>query len=179
MTESAKPAKPTGPAGEAGPAGDAGPAEAPGKPLGERLRALPSALLGTRAERLAESQPSRTGRIVTYVLFFPLGIAVSVCGAFVQNLWAPVGLLLALAATAAVFYAGLRITGTRLGAGIPAAGWFLALLMVMVPRPEGDNVLWTNATSYAYLFAGSILGVICATLPTRTSWFPGVPNQPR
>lgn len=157
------------------------PTDRPGRPAtaGRSLRSLPAALFGTRAERLAESQPPRGWRIVAYVLFFLLGIAVSVCGAFVQAVWPPVGLLLALTATAATFYAGLRVTGTRLGAGLPVAGWFLALLMVMVPRPEGDNVLWTNATSYAYLFAGSVLGVICATLPTRTSWFPGVPNQPR
>ncbi|WP_327680370.1 DUF6113 family protein [Kitasatospora sp. NBC_00458] len=142
-------------------------------------RSIPAAVLGTREERLKESQPSRAARITAYVLFFPLGVAVSVCGAFVQALWPPVGILLALAATAATFYAGLRVTGTRLGAAVPAAGWFLALMLLMVPRPEGDNVLWTNATSLAWLFVGSILGVICATLPTRSSWFPGVPGPPR
>ncbi|WP_395294514.1 DUF6113 family protein [Kitasatospora hibisci] len=142
-------------------------------------RSIPAAVLGTRDERLKEPQPSPAWRIAAYALFFPLGFAVSVCGAFVQALWPPAGVLLALAATGATFYAGLRITGTRLGAAIPAAGWFAALLLLMVPRPEGDNVLWTNATSLSWLFVGSILGVICATLPTRTSWFPGVPGPPR
>ncbi|MGW2371342.1 MULTISPECIES: DUF6113 family protein [Kitasatospora] len=144
-----------------------------------KRRSIAVAALGTRQQRLAEPQPPRAARIAAYVLFFLLGIAVSVCGSFVQALWPPVGVLLALAATAATFYAGLRVTGTRLGAALPAAGWFLAMLMLMVPRPEGDNVLWSNATSLAWLFIGSILGVICATLPTRTSWFPGVPNPPR
>ncbi|MER7768561.1 DUF6113 family protein [Kitasatospora sp. NPDC096140] len=142
-------------------------------------RSIPAAVLGTREERLAEPQPPRAARITAYVLFFLLGIAVSVCGSFVQALWPPVGVLLALAATAATFYGGLRVTGTRLGAAAPAAGWFLAMLLLIVPRPEGDNVLWSNATSLAWLFAGSVLGVICATLPTRTSWFPGVPGPPR
>ncbi|MFF2074423.1 DUF6113 family protein [Kitasatospora sp. NPDC058162] len=144
-----------------------------------KSRSIAVAVLGTREERLAEPQPPRAARIAAYVLFFLLGIAVSVCGSFVQALWPPVGVLLALAATAATFYAGLRVTGTRLGAALPAGGWFLAMLLMMVPRPEGDNVLWSNATSLAWLFVGSILGVICATLPTRTSWFPGVPNPPR
>ncbi|MFD5464889.1 DUF6113 family protein [Kitasatospora sp. NPDC127059] len=144
-----------------------------------KSRSIAVAVLGTRDERLAEPQPPRAARIAAYVLFFLLGVAVSVCGSFVQALWPPVGVLLALAATAATFYAGLRVTGTRLGAAMPAAGWFLAMLLLMVPRPEGDNVLWSNATSLAWLFVGSILGVICATLPTRTSWFPGVPNPPR
>ncbi|WP_234435123.1 MULTISPECIES: DUF6113 family protein [Streptomyces] len=142
-------------------------------------RSIPATVLGTREERLAEPQPPRVARIAAYVLFFVLGFAVSVCGSFVQALWPPVGVLLALAATAATFYGGLRVTGTRLGAGIPVAGWFLAMLLMIMPRPEGDNVLWSNATSLAWLFAGSVLGVICATLPTRTSWFPGVPGPPR
>ncbi|MEU1288992.1 DUF6113 family protein [Kitasatospora sp. NPDC005856] len=142
-------------------------------------RTLAAAVLGTREERLAESQPPRAARIAAYVLFFLLGAAVSICGSFVQALWPPVGVLLALAATAATFYGGLRVTGTRLGAGVPAAGWFLAMLLLIVPRPEGDNVLWSNATSLAWLFAGSVLGVICATLPTRAGWFPGVPGPPR
>ncbi|MFH9353020.1 DUF6113 family protein [Kitasatospora sp. NPDC017646] len=144
-----------------------------------KRRSIAVAAVGTREERLAEPQPPRPARIAAYVLFFLLGIAVSVCGSFVQALWPPAGVLLSLAATAATFYAGLRVTGTRLGAAVPAAGWFLAMLLLMVPRPEGDNVLWSNATSLAWLFVGSILGVICATLPTRTSWFPGVPNPPR
>ncbi|MFI2610792.1 DUF6113 family protein [Kitasatospora sp. NPDC018619] len=142
-------------------------------------RPLAAAVLGTREERLAEPQPPRAARIVAYVLLFVLGVAVSVCGSFVQALWPPVGVLLALAATAGTFYGGLRVTGTRLGAGVPAAGWFLAMLLLIVPRPEGDNVLWSNATSLAWLFAGSVLGVICATLPTRAGWFPGVPGPPR
>ncbi|MEU6967941.1 DUF6113 family protein [Kitasatospora aureofaciens] len=144
-----------------------------------KRRSIAVTAFGTRDQRLAEPQPPRLARIAAYVLFFLLGVVVSVCGSFVQALWPPVGVLLALAATAATFYAGLRVTGTRLGAAVPAAGWFLAMVLLMVPRPEGDNVLWSNATSLAWLFVGSILGVICATLPTRSSWFPGVPNPPR
>ncbi|MFE7529259.1 DUF6113 family protein [Kitasatospora sp. NPDC057542] len=150
------------------------------KPAARPPRRPPAAVvLGTREERLAEPQPPRAARIAAYALFFLLGVAVSICGSFVQALWPPAGVLLALAATAATFYGGLRVTGTRLGAGVPVAGWFLAMLLLIVPRPEGDNVLWSNATSLAWLFAGSVLGVICATLPTRTSWFPGVPGPPR
>ncbi|WP_371479702.1 DUF6113 family protein [Kitasatospora sp. NBC_00315] len=142
-------------------------------------RSLPARVLGTRAERLAEPRPPRTGRIVAYVVLFVLGGLVSLCGSFVQTLWTPAGLLLALAATAAVFYAGLRVTGTKLGAGAPVAGWFLVLIVLMVPRPEGDTVLWPSASSYAFLFVGSILGVICATLPTATSYLFGAPGPRR
>ncbi|MGW2249041.1 DUF6113 family protein [Kitasatospora sp. NPDC001660] len=159
---------------------DRKPAEpADGKAPRAPRRPLAAAVLGTREERLAEPQPPRLARFAAYVLFLLLGFAVSVCGSFVQALWPPVGVLLALGATAATFYGGLRVTGTRLGAALPAAGWFVALVLVIVPRAEGDTVLWTNGTSLAWMFVGSILGVICATLPTRTSWFPGVPNPPR
>ncbi len=136
-------------------------------------------LLGTRSERLAESQPPKAGRITAYVVLFVLGALVSLCGSFVQTLWPPAGLLLSLAATGGVFYGGLRVTGTKLGAGAPVAGWFLALIVLMVPRPEGDTVLWPSASSYAFLFLGSIIGVICATLPTRTSYLFGAPGPRR
>ncbi|MEV4616038.1 DUF6113 family protein [Kitasatospora sp. NPDC049258] len=140
------------------------------------IRRYVRALLGSRAERLAEPMPPRGGRLAAYVLLFVLGALVSLCGAFVQALWPPAGLLLALAATLAVFYGGLRLTGTKLGAGIPMAGWFAVLLVLMTPRPEGDLVISTAVTSYLYLFLGSVGGVICATLPTRSGYGFGVPR---
>ncbi|WP_063794371.1 DUF6113 family protein [Kitasatospora sp. MBT63] len=143
------------------------------------IRRFVRALLGSRAERLAEPQPPRGGRIALYLLFFVLGALVSLCGAFVQALWAPAGLLLALAGTLAVFYAGLRVTGTKLGAGIPLAGWFAVLLVLMTPRPEGDLVISTAVTSYLYLFFGSVGGVVCATLPTSSGYGFGVPPVER
>ncbi|MDH6123229.1 DUF6113 family protein [Kitasatospora sp. GP82] len=133
-------------------------------------RSLPARVLGSQAERLAEAQPPRAGRIVAYVLLFPLGILVSLCGCFVQALWPPFGMILSVLASLGVFYGGLRLTGTRLGAGVPLAGWFLMLLILMSPRPEGDFVLSADLTSYAYLFLGAVGGVICATLPTRSGF---------
>ena len=73
---------------------------------------------------------------------------------------------------AGVFYGGLRLTGTKLGAGIPLAGWFAVLMVMMAPRPEGDFVLAAGLTSYLYLFVGAVAGVVCATLPTRTTFGP-------
>ncbi|MFG2697000.1 DUF6113 family protein [Kitasatospora sp. NPDC048407] len=135
---------------------------------------------GSRDDRLGERLPPRGVRIAAYAVLFLLGAAVSVCGAFVQALWAPVGVLLALLACAGLFYGGLRATGTKLGAGAPLAGWFVVLAVLLAPRPEGDLVLSATATAYAYLFGGSVLGVVCATLPTRSGFLFGVPApQPR
>ncbi|WP_354642181.1 DUF6113 family protein [Kitasatospora camelliae] len=143
------------------------------------FRPLP-ALLGTRAERLAEPLPSRGARVVAYVLLFLLGAVVSVFGAFVQTLWSPLGLLIAMVGTMAVFYGGLRVTGTKLGAGVPMAGWFIVLMVLLAPRAEGDLVLAAGVTSYLYLFLGAVGGVVCATLPTRSGFgFGAGPVEPR
>ncbi|MGW4381153.1 DUF6113 family protein [Kitasatospora sp. NPDC004531] len=132
-------------------------------------------LLGSREDRLSEPLPPRGVRIAVYTALFLLGAAVSVCGAFVQALWAPLGVLLALLACLGLFYGGLRATGTKLGAGVPLAGWFVVLAALLAPRPEGDLVLSATASAYAYLFGGSVLGVVCATLPTRSGFLFGAP----
>ncbi|MFD7640117.1 DUF6113 family protein [Kitasatospora sp. NPDC059795] len=136
--------------------------------------------LGSREDRLAEPLPPRGVRIGLYAGLFLLGAALSACGAFVQALWPPVGVLLALLACLGLFYGGLRVTGTKLGAGVPLAGWFVVLAVLLAPRPEGDVVLAATASAYAYLFGGSMLGVVCATLPTRSGFLFGVPApEPR
>ncbi|MFJ5883914.1 DUF6113 family protein [Kitasatospora cineracea] len=138
------------------------------------------ALLGTREQRLAERMPPRGVRVAVYALLFLLGAAVSVCGAFVQTLWGGFGVVPALAGCAGLFYGGLRATGTKLGAGCALGGWFLVLAVLLAPRPEGDLVLSATPSAYLYLFGGALLGVVCATLPTRSGFLFGVPApEPR
>ncbi|WP_377269564.1 DUF6113 family protein [Peterkaempfera sp. SMS 1(5)a] len=140
----------------------------PGKPLPPRApRRGVAALIGSRADRLAEEPPLRGVRIAAYAVLLVLGGVTALAGSFAQSLWFPGGLLLAVAATVALFYGGLRFTTTKLGAGAPLIGWFLVLMVTMSPRPEGDFILASGFGSYAYLFAGAVGGVICATLPTR------------
>ncbi len=134
-------------------------------------------LFGTRAQRLAEALPSRSRRIAAYPVLFVLGALVSLCGCFVQALWGLGGLLLALAGVAAVFYGGLRLTGTKLGTGAPLVGWFLMLTVLLAPRPEGDFVLQGSFNAYAYLLGGLVIGVCCALLPTRSPFAFGIPHQ--
>ncbi|PYC72116.1 hypothetical protein C7C46_26125 [Streptomyces tateyamensis] len=134
-------------------------------------------LLGTRAQRLAEPLPPRRTRGVWYLVFLVLGLLAGVCGSFVQALWDPFGLLLALAGCAAVFYGGLRAAGTKLGAGAGLIGWFVTTIVLAAPRPEGDFVLSSQAASYLYLIGGLTLGVVCASLPTRSPYAFGIPRQ--
>ncbi|MFE0463792.1 DUF6113 family protein [Kitasatospora sp. NPDC058965] len=135
------------------------------------------ALLGTRAQRMAEPLPSRNRRVACYLVLFVLGLLVGLCGSFVQALWDPFGVLLALLASAAVFYGGLRAAGTKLGAGAAMIGWFLSTIVLAAPRPEGDFVLSSGAGSYLYLFGGLGLGLVCASLPTRSPYAFGIPRQ--
>ena len=151
----------------------------PGRPTTPRTQHSEIArLIGSRAERLAERPPARHLRITAYAMLVVLGGLTALTGSFAQALWFPGGLLLAAAATVGLFYAGVRLTTTKLGAAMPLLGWFLVLMVLMSPRPEGDFVLASGAGSYAYLFAGAVGGVICATLPTRTVYgFGGDPGR--
>ncbi len=109
------------------------------------------------------------GRIVLYALLTVLGAVVGLAGCFVQALWFPGGLVLALAGALALFYGGRTLTGTKLGAGLPAVGWFALLLVANSPRPEGDFLVAANLGSFVFLLGGLALAVICTTAPSSAA----------
>ena len=111
----------------------------------------------------------RGARTTAYAVLTLLGVAVGLAGCFVQALWFPGGLLLALGAAFALFHGGRTLTGTRLGAALPAVGWFAMLLLANTQRPEGDFLLAASTGSYVFLLGGMALAVICATLPSRAA----------
>ncbi|MFD2123096.1 DUF6113 family protein, partial [Streptomyces cirratus] len=56
-------------------------------------------------------------------------------------------------------------TGSGLGVGAAAVGWFLAYVVLSLPRPEGDFLLGSSGIGlYAYLLGGAAIAVICATM---------------
>ncbi|MFC1417437.1 DUF6113 family protein [Streptacidiphilus cavernicola] len=118
-----------------------------------------------RPEPVDRTGPSR-GRTAAYVLLTVLGAAVGLAGCFVQALWFPGGLVLALAGALALFYGGRTLTGTKLGAGLPAVGWFVVLLLANAPRPEGDFLVAADLGSFVFLLGGLAIAVICATMPS-------------
>ncbi|MFF9015912.1 DUF6113 family protein [Streptomyces sp. NPDC014870] len=105
-----------------------------------------------------------TVKIVWYVVLVILGALVGIAGSFVQNAWFPGGLILALLATAAVFYGGLRATDTQLGVVAPGAAWLVAVVLLSLGRPEGDGVFGGGVAEVIYLLGGMAIAVMCATM---------------
>ncbi|MEU9373946.1 DUF6113 family protein [Streptomyces sp. NPDC048255] len=105
------------------------------------------------------------GRIAACLGLLAAGALTGAAGWLVVDLWFPAGLLLGLLALFGVFLAGRITLGVGLGVGPAAAGWFLAYVMLSVPRPEGDFLLSSSGIGmYAYLLGGTVLAVICATM---------------
>jgi hypothetical protein len=104
-------------------------------------------------------------RVLGYLALAVLGVAVATAGSLVQDGWEPGGLVLALAASGALFYGGGLLTRSRLGAAVPMILWFLTVMILSMPRPEGDFLFASGIGPYVYLLGGIALGVICATLP--------------
>ncbi|MFD6422410.1 DUF6113 family protein [Streptomyces sp. NPDC060198] len=109
--------------------------------------------------------PLNPRRIGAYIALAILGALVAVAGALVQAAWFPGGLLLGLAGAAGVFYAGRLLTRTQLGAFVPAAGWLVAVVVVLNGRPEGDFFFGGGDEIALALFVlgGMVVAVICAT----------------
>ncbi|MET9604603.1 DUF6113 family protein [Streptomyces sp. NPDC006512] len=105
------------------------------------------------------------GRIAVLLGLLVLGAVTGAAGWLVVDLWFPGGLLLALLALFGLFLGGRISTGTGIGVGAAAVGWFLSYVVLSLPRPEGDFVLGSSAIgTYAYLLGGSAIAVMCATM---------------
>ncbi len=107
------------------------------------------------------------GRIAALVALLAAGVLTGLAGWLVVDLWLPGGLVLALLALFGLFLGGRIALGTGAGVGAGAVGWFLAYVMLGVPRPEGDFLLGSSGIAmYAYLLGGTVVAVMCATLRT-------------
>lgn len=114
------------------------------------------------------TNPVSPGRLLGYVGLAVLGALTALAGALVQAGWFPGGLLLALAGCAALFYGGLKATGSRIGVAVPAVFWLISVLLLSSTRPEGDFLFGAGAGAYIYLLGGALSAVICATVPQLT-----------
>ncbi|MCT2591933.1 DUF6113 family protein [Streptomyces sp. N2-109] len=109
-------------------------------------------------------RPVTGARIAAYAGLVVLGLLIGAAGALVQAGWSVGGVPLALAGAAGLFWGGAQLTRTKLGAIAPAGGWVVAVVLLTMPRPEGDFVFGTGLGSYVFLFGGMLLAVICATI---------------
>ncbi|WP_282694160.1 DUF6113 family protein [Streptomyces sp. CC208A] len=107
---------------------------------------------------------SAAPRYAAYAGLLVLGFLVGTAGALVQAAWFPLGLLLALLATAALFYGGMRATGTQIGLAAAGGGWLLAVVLLSFGRPEGDGIFGGGLGELLFLFGGMAAAVICATV---------------
>lgn len=103
-------------------------------------------------------------KAVAHAALALLGVLVGLAGALVQAGWLPGGLLLALLATAALFYGGLRAVGGQSGVVSSGAGWLAAVVVVGFGRGEGDKVFWGGLADLVFVLGGMALAVMCATL---------------
>ncbi|WP_329382069.1 DUF6113 family protein [Streptomyces sp. NBC_01716] len=110
------------------------------------------------------ASPPRPWRIAAYVGLVILGVVVGTAGSLVQSGFFPGGLVLALVASAALFYGGRTATGTAFGVGAPAAGWLIAVIVLSLGRPEGDGVFDAGLGPVVYLLGGALVAVMCATM---------------
>ncbi|MFD9307884.1 DUF6113 family protein [Streptomyces sp. NPDC060048] len=105
------------------------------------------------------------GRIAALLGLLAAGVLTGTAGWLVVDLWFPCGLVLALLALFGLFLGGRLALGTGIGVGAGAAGWFLAYVILSVPRPEGDFLLSSSGIGmYTYLLGGVVLAVMCATI---------------
>ncbi|MGW6539599.1 DUF6113 family protein [Streptomyces sp. NPDC055051] len=103
-------------------------------------------------------------RYAAYLGLLVLGGVVGAAGALVQAAWFPLGLLLALLATAALFYGGMRATGNQVGLAAAGGGWLLAVIVLNFGRPEGDGLFGGGIGELLFLFGGMGAAVLCATV---------------
>ncbi|WP_326798322.1 DUF6113 family protein [Streptomyces sp. NBC_01808] len=113
----------------------------------------------------ALARPVTLGRVLTYLAALVLGGLVGLAGSLVQAAWSPGGLLLALAAVGGLCYGAGVATGGRAAGFTAGGGWFLAVIVISLNRPEGDFVFASGLGPQLFLFGGMLTAVICTTLP--------------
>lgn len=130
-----------------------------GRPRAARTNAPPRDVPATGL-----AAPLNPGRIAALLGLAVLGAVVGIAGALVQPAWFPGGLLLALLASAGLFYGGRCLMGTQPGALAPAAGWLVSVVFLLGGRPEGDYVFGDELGLILFLLGGMVVAVICATM---------------
>jgi hypothetical protein len=70
----------------------------------------------------------------------------------------PISVLLAVAGNAGLTKLAVRQTGSIAWGVLQPVLWLLVIIVLSVPRPEGDLVVPGSATGLVFLFAGAVAG---------------------
>ncbi|WP_326699650.1 DUF6113 family protein [Streptomyces sp. NBC_01754] len=115
-------------------------------------------------ERLGPAARPNPARIAVYTGLLVLGAAVGLAGTLVQAAVFPGGLILALVASGGLFHGGRVLTGTQLGALVPAVGWFAVVVLLLGGRPEGDYAFGDEIGLALFMLGTMAVAVMCATM---------------
>lgn len=107
-------------------------------------------------------------RVIVHGVAVVAGAAAGVLGSFVHAYTThrvPVGLLVALALSLAVFGTAGLAGRARSGTLAAAAGWLLAVAYLSLQRPEGDLVVPASTLGYCWLLGGTLVAGVAIALP--------------
>ncbi|CAO5181752.1 membrane hypothetical protein [Frankia sp. AiPs1] len=117
--------------------------------------------------RDALTEPGRVFLGVAYVLGVVLGAGLGLYGVFLLpdgpragGAFLSYGLLLALLGNSAAAVLLRWLTGTRLGPMTVLIGWTPVVLLLATTRAEGDLLLRSSASAYAFLLLGGLSPVV-------------------
>jgi Family of unknown function (DUF6113) len=70
----------------------------------------------------------------------------------------PIAVPLAMAGNIVLARLAGRQTGSIVGAAVPPVLWLLVVIVLALPRPEGDLIVPGSLTGLVFLFAGAVAG---------------------
>jgi hypothetical protein len=115
------------------------------------------------------------------------GGAVGLLGSFVHGYTThgvPLGIIVALALSGAVFATSGLAARARSAALFAAGGWLLVVATLSLQRPEGDLVVPASTLGYCWLLGGALVAGVClawpyggAAYPRRGDRLPGTPYR--
>jgi hypothetical protein len=122
---------------------------------------------------------SRGLTTITYLALFLFGVAQGLLGAFYYAVGpdplAAIGFDLVILATCVL---GAWGTGRAAGAFVPAAGWFIATLVLASGTGAGSVIVTASTAGEVFLYGGAICAVIGA-VAGFTIWARRKPAGPR
>lgn len=152
----------------------------PAEPVAARLSGL-----ATGGSRRDDEEPSRLFLGFAYAFGLLAGVLLGIYGVVAVpagprpgGVLLSLGLPLAILGNTGVALLVRWLTGTRLGAMILLVGWVPVVLALGSSRPEGDLMLRSTATGYAFLALGALAPVVVAVSFTPRRGLTGIPRPP-